>query len=147
MSSDAPRRPHHEWLAELERLRDAAAAGSRAKVTILDVADLSVEPGATAAACMPSSPRSVEACMRTGIDPASLLRRPLEHFLRSERSPELAQLAFQHEEGIRQERLKALVEERRRLEEAARVGSSKVDGMGGGMPSRDEAVAARVMTP
>jgi hypothetical protein len=127
-SLDAPRRPHYEWLAELERLRDAAAAGNRAKVTIMDVADLSVEPGATAAACMPSSPRSVEACLRMGIDPACLLHRPLDHFLRAERSPELTQLAYEHEEGIRQGRLKALVEERRRLEEAARAGSSKVGG-------------------
>lgn len=41
---------------------------------------------------MPTSPRSVEACLRLGIDPACLLHRPLDHFLRSERSPELAQV-------------------------------------------------------
>ena len=59
-ASETVRRPLHVWLAELERVRDAAAAGTRPKVTILDVADRAGEPGATPANCMPTSPRSVE---------------------------------------------------------------------------------------
>ena len=116
----ASSRPPYCWLADLERLRDAAASGSGPKVSILDVADRTAEAGCTAAACMPTSPRSVDACLRLGIDPASLAPRPYEGFLRQERSPELAKLAFEHEERLRQDRLKALIEERRRLEEGGR---------------------------
>lgn len=145
------------WLADLERLRDAAAASGRPKVTILDVADRAMEAGASAAACQPTSPRSVEACLRLGIDPAMLVHRPLDFFVRQVRhmrlaisrqttgacaaaarkvpsayaslpaalypqehgNVELAQLAFDFEESKRQERLKALIEERRRLEDVA----------------------------
>ncbi len=65
-------------------------------------------------------PPVLQACLRLGIDPSTLVHRPYEHFLRQERSPELAKLAFEHEEKLRQDRLHALVEERRRLEDAAR---------------------------
>lgn len=65
----------------------------------------------------------MQACLRLGIDPSTLVHRPYEHFLRQERSPELAKLAFEHEERLRQDRLHALIEERRRLEDAARGGA------------------------
>lgn len=77
--------PLNSWLADLERLRDAAAASGRPKVTILDVADRAMEAGASAAACQPTSPRSVEACLRLGIDPATLVHRPLDFFVRQVR--------------------------------------------------------------
>ena len=128
--SESRSRPPYSWLADLERLRDAAASGARPKVSILDVADRLAEPGCTAAACMPTSPRSVDACLRLGIDPASLAPRPLAAFLRQERSPELAQLAFEHEERLRQDRLKALIEERRRLVEGGARSRGKVRGGG-----------------
>ncbi len=50
----------YSWLADLERLRDAAAANNRPKLSILDIADRATEPGCTLDACMPTSPRSVE---------------------------------------------------------------------------------------
>ena len=98
-------RPAQEWLAELERLRSAAAAGGGGQRTrtLADVA--AGEPGSPPSACLPTSPRSVEACLRLGIDPATLAPHTLEHYLRRERSPELAKLAYDHDEGLRAERL------------------------------------------
>lgn len=58
-AADRPR-PLYSWLADLERMRDAATAGNRPKLSILDIADRAMEPGCTAASCMPTSPRSVE---------------------------------------------------------------------------------------
>lgn len=62
LTADAGRRPVYTWLAELERLRDAAAAGTRPKVSLLDIADRQME--LSPAQCQPTSPRSVEACLR-----------------------------------------------------------------------------------
>ncbi len=50
----------------------------------------------------PSSPRSVEACLHLGIDPADLRRIPLEVYLSRERVPDLAQLLFTAAEKLRQ---------------------------------------------
>ena len=46
----------------------------------------------------------MEACLRLGIDPSTLAQRPLEYFMRTERNAELAQLAFNYEEKLRQAR-------------------------------------------
>lgn len=163
---DSGRRPVDSWLTELERLRASAAVGNRPKVTILDISD-HADSGTVVA---PTSPRSVEALMRLGIDPITLARRPLDFFLRQVRgqqvqpvcckgrtpgsaaeaaslpsadlphcptpcaapqqergNEELAQLAYDHEEALRRDRLKALNEERRRLEEGPARGA-KVGG-------------------
>lgn len=48
----------------------------------------------------------------------------------------MAQLAFEHEEALRQDRLKALIEERRRLEEVARAGSRAVRAAAGEGPAQ-----------
>ena len=50
----------------------------------------------------PSSPRSVEACLHLGIDPADLRRIPLEVYLSRERVPDLAQLLYTAAEKLRQ---------------------------------------------
>lgn len=50
----------------------------------------------------PTSPRSVEACLRLGIEPAELRFIPLDKFFAEEHDTELAQLAFQHVDKIRQ---------------------------------------------
>jgi hypothetical protein len=50
-----------------------------------------------------TSPRSVEACLQLGIDPPDLRYRPLEYFLKQEHGIEdLAELAYQFHEGVRQ---------------------------------------------
>lgn len=81
-------------------------------------------PARLRVAPFPVPPYRPQACLRLGIDPSTLLHRPYKHFLRVERHPELAKLAFDHEERLRQDRLRALIEERRRIEDGQRGGSS-----------------------
>ena len=50
----------------------------------------------------PTSPRSVLACLRLGIEPAELLHVPLDNYLRKGEAIDLAHLAYDHCEGIRQ---------------------------------------------
>ena len=69
-------------------------------MTIQDLVDRCGDPGGER--LLPTSPRSVEACLRLGIDPDTLAPRPLEYYLLRERNPDLAQLAFEHEERQRQ---------------------------------------------
>jgi hypothetical protein len=83
------------------RPQDDAAKGLRPKVTLLDVADRATDPK-YAGNLFPTSPRSVEACLRLGIDPNTLAQRPYEHYLKRERDADLAQLAFEYEERLRQ---------------------------------------------
>ena len=81
--------------------QDEATKGLRVKVTLLDIADRAKDPK-YADNLMPTSPRSVESCLRLGIDPSMLEHRPYEHFLKQERDADLAQLAFNYEERLRQ---------------------------------------------
>lgn len=66
---------------------------------------------------IPTSPKSIEACLRLGVDPLELAFRPASAFKKPGESEELGQLRFQHFEQLRQERLKALLEERKKLVE------------------------------
>ena len=50
----------------------------------------------------PSSPRSVGAFLRLGIEPASLRAVPMAAFQAAGEEPDLAQLVFDHLEQIRQ---------------------------------------------
>lgn len=103
-----------KWLADLRKARDDAAKGLRPQVTILDI-----DAGGGSNATEPTTPRSVEACLRMGIDPAELRHIPFEDFLRHERGQaDLANLLYTSAEKLRQERLTLLVEERQRLVEA-----------------------------
>ncbi|CAL8467586.1 g7124 [Coccomyxa elongata] len=61
----------------------------------------------------PTSPRSVEACLRLGIEPSELHYMPLEVFAHQFGDKEFAQIAYSHHERVRQGRLEALVEERK----------------------------------
>eukprot|EP00887_Chlorella_sp_A99_P000402 scaffold13.g402.t1 len=111
-----------------------------ADVTILDLADRAADP-AVAGRLYPTSPRSIDACLRLGIDPNSLAHLPLEHFLRKVGDPTLAQLEFEHHEEARKERLRQLIAERRKLEEesglrtrGARPGTAAAATARGGSP-------------
>lgn len=50
----------------------------------------------------PTSPRSVDACLRLGIEPDELKFITKQHFLKNLEDPDLAELAFKHHETIRQ---------------------------------------------
>ena len=95
---------------------DALAHPTRPRVTIQDLADRAADP-AFHGRLLPTSPRSVEACLRLGIDPASLRHIPLSAYQRWEGDAALAQLAYSAEEELRLRRLRNLLEERGRLEE------------------------------
>lgn len=63
-----------------------------------DIAD----PNASSSVLIPTSPKSIEACFRLGIDPLELAYKPLPMFKKAEESEELTQLRFQHHEQLRQ---------------------------------------------
>ena len=130
------RQPPHQWLAELERIKAAQQAGdsSRPKVTILDLADRAADPTHGGKLPLPTSPRSIEACLHLGIDPATLAYKSLEYFGRKERDATLAQVEFEHHVTQRKERLRQLIAERRRLEEE--TGRSAKSGSKSGMAAK-----------
>jgi hypothetical protein len=53
---------------------------------------------------IPTSPRSIEACFRLGIDPIELQYKPAKHFQRPGESGELADMRYSHHETLRQVR-------------------------------------------
>lgn len=50
----------------------------------------------------PTSPRSVEACLRLGVEPSELHFMPLDIFLARFRERDLADIAYNHHETVRQ---------------------------------------------
>ncbi|BBN04690.1 hypothetical protein MPTK1_3g06880 [Marchantia polymorpha subsp. ruderalis] len=62
-----------------------------------------------------SSPRSLQACLYLGIDPAELVHRPIDDFLERGLSPALQELKFQFYENTRLEKVGRLKEERKRI--------------------------------
>ncbi|ETV70524.1 hypothetical protein, variant [Aphanomyces astaci] len=76
----------------------------------------------------PSTPRSLEACLRTGIDPDEIVPRLLEEFLSKLRKAddverEAAQIRFNHFEEGRQMKIRLLKKERASLVEAGYTSS------------------------
>ncbi|DBB05569.1 TPA: hypothetical protein ACH3X1_012513 [Trebouxia sp. C0004] len=107
-------RPPHVWLEDLQRAKAEAVKGQRVKITISDIVDRANDPKATS--LEPTSPRSVEACLRLGIEPSELRYISQDAFLHLEHGDkELADIAYKHCETVRQERLAALVEERKQV--------------------------------
>lgn len=62
------------------------------------------EPARPEAQLIPTSPRSVEACFRLGLDPLELAFKPLAAFKRPGEPTEMAQKRFEHQEHLRQVR-------------------------------------------
>ena len=50
----------------------------------------------------PTSPRSVEACLRLGIEPCELHFMPMAVFIARFREADLAEIAYTHHETVRQ---------------------------------------------
>lgn len=61
---------------------------------------------------LPTSPKSVAACLRLGIDPSTLRYIPYERFFNKYRRHDLAKVAFEHYESSRLKKFAALEEER-----------------------------------
>jgi hypothetical protein len=53
---------------------------------------------------LPTSPKSIEACFRLGIDPLELAFKPATAFKKPGESDELVNMRFQHHEQLRQVR-------------------------------------------
>jgi hypothetical protein len=60
------------------------------------------EPSRPESALIPTSPRSVEACFRLGLDPLDLVYRPLSYFKRPGELQELTAKRHAHHEALRQ---------------------------------------------
>lgn len=117
------------WLEDLQRAKAEALRGDRNKVTISDVIERANDP--RSGSLEPTSPRSVEACLRLGVEPSELRHVPMEWFLHVEHGDhELADIAYKHCETIRTERLAALVEERKHVIEEEEHGGGKKDAAG-----------------
>lgn len=117
----SPHRPASAWLTQLQRAKTENTNSIKPKLTIQDVAERAnagadADPNSAAAtALIPTSPKSIEACFRLGIDPLELAFRPASAFNKAGESDELKQLRFEHHEQLRQERIKSLIEERKKL--------------------------------
>lgn len=73
-----------------------------------------------------TSPRSLEACKRTGIDPSELLMRPQELFLKgkiTKAEKEIAKQQYKHFEERRSAKVQEVTEERMRIIEEEKAGS------------------------
>ena len=77
-------------------------------VTVAEVAERCSDAKAAGPNIRPSSPRSTEAFLRSGLDPEDLVYKPLSHFKAKTNDEELAQLAFDFFEKGRQQRLEDL---------------------------------------
>ena len=75
------------------------------RIALLDAGAVSVPCGADPSgkgSLEPTSPRSVEACLRLGIEPSELHFMPMDVFLARFRDRELAEIACSHHETVRQ---------------------------------------------
>jgi len=74
----------------------------------------------------PSSPRSLKACLKLGIDPSEVVYRPIHSFLC--KNAELQAIAYEKYESLRREKLNSLKETRQELvnEGAAAAGKGKL---------------------
>lgn len=77
-------------------------------VSILEVAERCQDAKASGANVRPSSPRTVEAFLRSGFDPDDLVYKPISYFKARTQDDELAQLAFTFFEEGRVKRIEEL---------------------------------------
>ena len=107
---------HSTPLNSICQFKAEGAEGSKPKRTIADVVERlnGLTPhvtsgtytvalvGKTCDECIPSSPRSVEACLRLGIDPLDLVQRPLSAFRDRREDEDIAGYRHQQYEEVRQ---------------------------------------------
>lgn len=131
-------RPATEWLTDLQRAKLEGITGSKPKITILDMLEKVNDPNAPEMSLIPTSPRSVESCFRLGIDPLELQFHPIVFYKYTGDTDEIAKLRFEKNEQVRQERIKSLIELRKRLVDdgwAGDVGGrGALSGTAGGSP-------------
>lgn len=133
MSMNAPaHRPANDWLSDLQKAK-AEGIQKGLKISIQDILERMNDPDAPEQALIPSSPRSVEACFRLGIDPVELQYHPVEHYKRHGEDEEVAEIRYEKNENVRQERIRSLIDARKTLiEENWNPEEKKRPGGGGG---------------
>ncbi|KDD75450.1 hypothetical protein H632_c680p0, partial [Helicosporidium sp. ATCC 50920] len=125
--AERQKKSHFTWIHELLRIKDESLSQpQRVRVTLQDYADRQPDASDDASATAPShqqltSPRSIEACLRLGVDPSCLEPRSLAFYVQRERgNATLGALEFQYAEHVRRQRLDALLAERSKVEERER---------------------------
>uniref|UniRef100_A0A7S0UY20 Uncharacterized protein n=1 Tax=Polytomella parva TaxID=51329 RepID=A0A7S0UY20_9CHLO len=104
-----------DWLTDLKKAKIEGATGSKPKYTIQDLLEKVNDPNAPEQSLIPTSPRSVEACFRLGIDPIELQYHPIVHYKYAGDSVEVARIRYEKYEAVRQERIKSLIDMRKKL--------------------------------
>mmetsp|Transcript_36136 Transcript_36136/g.80419 ORF Transcript_36136/g.80419 Transcript_36136/m.80419 type:complete len:530 (-) Transcript_36136:827-2416(-) len=108
-------RPAVEWLTDLQKAKAEGISGNKPKITIQDLIERINDPNAPETALIPSSPRSVEACFRLGIDPIELQFHPIQWYTRPGEDEDIARIRYEKNEHVRQERLRSLIDTRKML--------------------------------
>lgn len=100
----APLPPAAALCCTLPHIRIRHATAMRAPLARPPPAGADADAHATATLLVPTSPRSVDACLRLGFDPLELAAKPLAAFARPGESEELTKLRHEHHEQLRQVR-------------------------------------------
>lgn len=77
-------------------------------MSIIEIAERCQDPNAHGQQIRPSSPRSAEALLRSGVDPEDLVHKPLKFFKGRTGDAELGQLAFNFFEEGRLKRIEEI---------------------------------------
>lgn len=96
------------------------------KITIDDMVERCTN-GRLTARLLPTSPRSVQACLNLGVDPVELLKQPREFFQEPGLPEELEIMKVEKYEEMRMQKLNRVLEERQKLEN---FGSKEASGSG-----------------
>ncbi|KAF5839744.1 hypothetical protein DUNSADRAFT_18746 [Dunaliella salina] len=109
-------RPAMVWLTELQKAKAEGGTTTKPKITVQDLLERINDPNAPEQALIPTSPRSVQACFRLGVDPVDLQFHPVHWYKQKEDADEeVTRLRYERYEAVRQERLRLLIEERKHL--------------------------------
>ncbi len=60
------------------------------------------DPSCAESQLIPTSPKSIEACFRLGLDPTELVFKPVNAFKLHEETEDLSQIRYEHHEKLRQ---------------------------------------------
>ncbi|GAQ92056.1 hypothetical protein KFL_009130030 [Klebsormidium nitens] len=133
-------------LTKVLKIHTPTGEGRPKKLKSLDdIANVDPASGGSPKAVRLTSPRSLLACLQTGIDPKEIIYRPFEEFAEKGLTPELQKLKYEHCEAKRQEKLQRLQLERRKIMEKDHEAGGESGALGGlrlpgspGSPLREE---------
>mmetsp|Transcript_3797 Transcript_3797/g.6305 ORF Transcript_3797/g.6305 Transcript_3797/m.6305 type:complete len:532 (+) Transcript_3797:99-1694(+) len=120
-------RPAHLWMSDLQKAK-VEGGTLKPKFNIQEIIERINDPNAPEQALIPTSPRSVEACFRLGVDPVDLQYHPAQWYRRKDDADEeVSALRYERYEAVRQDRLRELMDQRKQLvdEGWAPAGASK----------------------